>query len=189
MKELFESYVKISNNKNISKDEKNEIIEKIKNYIKIFTEKSSGYLNNLLETLKELPKAMFFEIIIYTMELMNKSGKKCLEERKKFCKYNSLMYFEKAYSLFNKYITDISKCAVCPIKTKENLKKQLEICLLYINEIETGSILLLDDSVRTGKLISSLTGFTKSIIGLNFSKEDSKEKYELVLQNYEKMLR
>ena len=189
MKELFESYVKISNNKNISKDEKNEIIEKIKNYIKIFTEKSSGYLNNLLETLKELPKAMFFEIIIYTMELMNKSGKKCLEERKKFCKYNSLMYFEKAYSLFNKYIIEISKCAVCPKETKENLKKQLEICLLYINEIKTGAILLLEDSVRTGKLISSGTGFTKSIIGLNFSKEDSKEKYELVLQNYEKMLR
>ena len=34
-----------------------------------------------------------------------------------------------------------------------------------------------------------MTGFTKSIIGLNFSKEDNKEKYELVLQNYEKMLR
>ena len=34
-----------------------------------------------------------------------------------------------------------------------------------------------------------MTGFTKSIIGLNFSKEENKEKYELVLQNYEKMLR
>ena len=66
----------------MSKKEKNGILEKIKNYIKIFTEKSSGYLSNLLETLKELPKAMFFEIIIYTMELMNNCGKKCLEQRK-----------------------------------------------------------------------------------------------------------
>ena len=193
MKELFESYEKILNNSNedkSKKDDKNIIINNIKNYIKIFTEKSSGYLFNLLDVFKNIPeKKYFFEIVIFTIQDINKCGKKCLEERKEFCRYNCLMYFERAVSLFKKYIGDMSKIPAYPLELKKNCKSQLELSLLYINDIKTGAILLLEDSIKTGKLISNNSGFTNQIYGLRFSKEENRLKYEIILQNYEKMLR
>ena len=100
------------------------------------------------------------------------------------------MHFERALLLFTKYIIDISKLSVCPLTIKNNCKEQMRICLLYLNEVKTGSILLLEDSIKEGKLINSNnTGFTNSAIGLKFTKKEEKEKYEIILQNYEKMLR
>ena len=111
MKELFSSYVEIIKIEGIETD---KIKEKIKIYIKIFTIKSSGYLTDLLEIIKDLPEEIFYEIITYTIQEINTIAKKCLEERKKFCRYNTLIYFEKAYSLFDKYINDFSKLGVSP---------------------------------------------------------------------------
>ena len=192
LKELFESYTKILN---IDKKEdsineyKEEVKENIKKYIIIFTQKISGYLYDLLDILQTTPKKIFYEIVVFTIEQINIKGKKCLEEKKEFCRYNCLMHFERAYSIFKKYIENITKLAICP-KISKNCKEQIRICLLYINEVKTGSILLLEDSIKEGKLIkSNNTGFTNSTIGLKFSKEEEKEKYEIILQNYEKMLR
>ena len=79
IKELFESYGEILN---ISKDQEDKnniiktIINNIKNYIKIFTEKSSGYLFNLLDVFKNIPeKKYFFEIVIFTIGDINECGK------------------------------------------------------------------------------------------------------------------
>ena len=45
------------------------------------------------------------------------------------------------------------------------------------------------DSLKSDKLIaSSGTGFTNNILGLQLSKTDEMEKYQIVLANYEKML-
>ena len=170
------------------------IIEKIINYIVIFTLKSYGYLNNLLDILEKSPKKIFLEIVVITMGTMNFNGKKCLEERKEFCRYNSLIYFENAYSLFNKYIVNITKLTTIflqdPNGIKEKFKNELKNCLLYINEVKTGSILLLEDSIKQGVLIkSNNTGFTFSALGFQFGPKEQKEKNEIILQNYEKMLR
>ena len=191
LKELFEKYVMILNTKEkYDSSEENEIHIKdsITNYINIFTKKTSGYLYNLLNILLNAPKKFFYEIVVYAMEQMNINGKKCLEERKPFCKYNCLMFFESSFSLFNKYIINITKLAVY-INISNKCKEQLKTCLLYINEVKNGSILLLEESMRQGKLIKSgNTGFTHSAIGLTFSKNEEEEKNEIILQNYEKML-
>ena len=191
LKELFEKYVMILNTKEkYDSSEENEIHIKdsITNYINIFTKKTSGYLYNLLNILLNAPKKFFYEIVVYAMEQMNFNGKKCLEERKPFCKYNCLMFFESSFSLFNKYIINISKLAAYT-NISNKCREQLKICLLYINEVKNGSILLLEESMRQGKLIKSgNTGFTYSAIGLTFSKNEEEEKNEIILQNYEKML-
>ena len=179
----------LSTPKDKNKEDKNTIINNIKNYIKIFTKKSSGYLFNLLDIFQNIPKNYFFEIIIFTIGEINECGKECLKERKEFCRYNCLMYFERAVSLFNKYIVDINNIPAYPLELKKNCKSQIEISLLYINDIKTGAILLLEDSIKSGKLISNKSGFTNQIIGLKFTKEEKKLKYEFILQNYEKMLR
>ena len=193
IKHLFESYTKVLNiiqNFESNQENKNQIKNNIMNYLKIFTLKSSGYLNDLLDILEKCPRKFFYEIIIFTMEQKNINGKKCLEERKQFCRYNSLIFFETAYSLYNQYITNFNKIAMCSKDIREKCKEQLKLCLIYINEIKTGSILLLEDSIRQGKLIkSSNTGFTRNLIGLKLGNKEEKEKIEIVLQNYEKLLR
>ena len=195
VKELFESYVKILNIINKDKSEEKEknaiiIISNIKDYIKIFTEKSSGYLFNLLDIFKNTPEEYFFEIVIFTIGDINKCGKKCLEDAKEFCRYNSLMYFERAVLVFNKYIINISNIPIYPLELRKKCKDELGISLPYINDIKTGAILLLEDSIKTGKLISK-TGFTNFEIGLGlkFTKKEENIKNEIILQNYEKMLR
>ena len=192
LKELFESYAKVLNITDKFEgieENKNEIIQKIKKYISIFTLKSTGYLNNLLDILQKTPKNIFWEIIIETMEQMNNNGKKCLEERKEFCRYNCLMFFENSFSLFQKYIGDVTQLTKC-FKIQKKGKEQIRICMMYINEVKTGSILLLEDSIKLGKLIkSNNTGFTNSLIGFKFTMKEETEKNEIILQNYEKMLR
>ena len=192
LKELFEKYIIILNIKekdNSSVENENHIKENIKNYINIFTLKISGYLYDLLNILEKSPKKIFYEIVVYAMEKMNISGKSCLEERKPFCKYNCLMFFETSFSLFSKYINNISRLAAY-INTKDKCREELEICLLYINEVKNGSILLLEDSIKQGKLIKSgNTGFTHTLNGFIFSKDEEEEKNEIILQNYEKVLR
>jgi hypothetical protein len=193
LKKLFESYVKILNieKKFESIDEnKEKIINNIKNYIKTLTLRSTGYLYNLLDVLEKCPQTTFYEIVIFAMEQKNINGKKCLEERKEFCRYNSLIFFESAYSLFNKYINSLNKIMSCPQGVKEKCKEQLKLCLIYIDEVKTGSILLLEDSIRKGQLIkSNNTGFTSSLCGFKFTNKEETEKNEIILQNYEKMLR
>ena len=191
LKKLFEKYVIVLNIKekfDSSVENENHIKDNIKNYINIFTLKTSGYLYDLLNILEQSPKKIFYEIVVYTMEKMNINGKKCLEERKPFCKYNCLMFFESSFSLFNKYINNITKLAAY-INVSNKCKDQLKTCLLYINEVKSGSILLLEDSIKKGKLISSGTGFTYNMKGFIFSKDEEEEKNEIILQNYEEMLR
>jgi hypothetical protein len=184
IKQLFESYAKvlgITQNFESIEENKNNIKNNIKNYLKIFALKSSGYLNNLLDILeKSSKKTTFFEIVVFAMEQKNINGKKCLEERKQFCRYNSLIFFESTYSLYNKYIINFNKIAMCSNENKDKCKEQLKLCLIYIDEVKTGSILLLEDSIRQGILIkSNNTGFTKSAIASNFLIKRKQKKMKL----------
>ena len=86
--------------------------------------------------MQNTPKKIFYEIVVFTIEQINIKGKKCLEEKQEFCRYNCLMYFERAYSIFKKYIENFTKLAICP-KISKNCKEQIRICLLYINEVKT----------------------------------------------------
>ena len=189
VKQLINSYVKVLNMKNyLSKADQESIIKRIKGYIIIFAEQSSGYLDDLIEMMKEINKKIFFEIITIVIEELNKCGKKCLEARKKFCKYNSLKFFEKAYSFFTKYIGTFTNMSTCSNQIRAKCRAEVALSDSYIKDINSNAILLTEDSLKPDKIFtSSGTGFTNNALGLQISKTDELEKYQIVLSNYEKM--
>lgn len=77
---------------------------------------------------------------------------------------------------------------ICHKQIIEKCKLQHEICKIYIEDINSDAILLCEDSLKIGKIISKGCGFTKKIKNLSYGLNEEKEKYELVLENYEKML-
>ena len=190
VKELINSYVKMLDMKEqITKGDQAQILKNIKEYIKTFAKQSTGYLDNLLELMKNENKKIFFEIVVMVIEELNNCGKKCLEERKKFCKYYSLMYFEKAYSFFKKYIVDFKNMMTCSKDIREKCKSQIALSDSYITDINSNAILLYESSLKDGETIkSNMTGFTKNLLGLSISAKDEQEKYQIVLSNYERML-
>ena len=191
VKELINSYIKTLNMKICTNEDKQSIIEHIKGYIKIFALQNSGYLDSLLEMLKEIEIKTFFEIISVVIEELNNCGKKCIEERKKFCKYNSLKYFEKAFSIFKRYIGSFSNSNIsrCNVKTKTKCKSEISLSESYINDINSNAILLSEDVIKSDQLIQSTgSGFTSGLSGLKISEMDEQEKYQIVLANYEKIL-
>ena len=76
-----------------------------------------------------------------------------------------------------------------PKKIFDNCKRQFDINRVYIEDINSNAILLCSDSLKLGKLIVSGegTGFTEKAKGLKYGVQEEQEKYEIVLQNYEKM--
>ena len=216
IKELFISYAETLKLK-IEKDDRTEIIQKIKDYLSEFIEKSSDYLNNLLEALynglneenkeihkeekkaKKKPKKKsyiiknFCGIVIFVMEKLNNLGKKYIESNTKFCKYNSLIMFEKSNSYYEKYLSTIKE-NLLPHKEKASLTKQKEMCKEYIRDINSGAIVLCLESFKGGYLIggeitSSGRGITNDLrkysLG-NLKKEIAT--LRLILSNYEKIL-
>ena len=197
VKELFLSYVETLKLA-INRGDKKHIMDKIKEYIEVFINKSSGYLNNLLEILQGLGKKtkfriFFYNIIIFVFEKLNKEGKECIKNNKKFCKYHSLMYFEQANMYYKKYCSDMDE-DLLNLKDKNSLNDQKEIFLDYIKNIKSGAIVLCEDSFKAGRLISEEiiskgTGFTNDIKKYSFGNiENNIEKYKIVLSNYESIL-
>jgi len=193
VKELFISYEKTLNMKEqIDQEEnksiKDKIMKKIKEYIDEFIMKNSGYLNQLVEAIKTIPKELFYEIIIYIMEKYNTCGKNCLKDMQKYCRYNSLNYFERSKMFFENYIQKVTNLATCRNnEISKNCKLQLETSSLYIKDIHSGAILLGQDSLKQGKLISTGSGFTVNRKGLTFGLKEECEKNKIVLENYEKL--
>ena len=191
VKDLIISYSKILNIKSqITKGDTETIINNITKYLQVFSKLSSGYLDELLEIMKEqMPKKVFLEIVVNVMEQLNECGKKCLQEMKKFCRYHSLLYFEKSNLYYKKYIIDTKKLAICSKQTLEKCKEQIKYSNILISQIHSGAILLCEDSLRSGELIQSTgSGFTNNRLVLQLSPKDDNEKYQIVLNNYEKIL-
>ena len=194
--QLINSYVKTIKFKAYCKGrEQTQIIENIKKYLEVFTKISLGYLNIIIENeLKSLNedeelKKIFYEIIIFVIEKINERGKECLKNRAKFCKYNSLIYFEKSESIFSKYIGKAGNLSKCDQKLVNKAKEITTSNKVYINEINSGAILLFDESLKSGTLIkSNNTGFTGGLYGLKFNKDEVAEKYQIILNNYERLL-
>ena len=184
IKELFIYYTKAFKLREyLDKGEKNRIKEAIKNYLNIFIKLSSGYLDDLLDILKDLPNRVFKEIILFVMKKFKDCGEDCLKKMQKFCRYNSLKYFEKTKNIFSKYIGDITDL-LFDNKMKEECEILINTCSDYIDDINSYIILLCEDAIKFDKLISSGTGLTtkkKVLI-------DEDETYHIILETYEKML-
>ena len=92
VKELFISYNKIFSLKNnIDKGDQIKIVKNIEEYIIFFINLNSGYLDDLLEVIKNIPKKIFIEIIVFIMKKLNECGINCLKKRKKVNKFKKWM--------------------------------------------------------------------------------------------------
>ena len=203
IKELFLSYIenfKLS----VDKSEKKNIFTNIEKYIQIFIDKSSGYLNNLLEILSPLQngnaRAEFIELIVFTIEILDMNGKECLQKNREFCKYHSLMYFEQAKSYYDKYIEKIKKGTLNK-EIKQRLDKEKQIFEENINDINSGAIIFVEESLKRGEIFDESnityephkTGFTYNYKKFGFLKFDKNIKQtdviiKLILNEYEKLL-
>ena len=198
VKELFLSYIEYFK-LGLDAGVKKSTIKKIEKYLGKFIEQSSGYLNKLLDIISNInEKNIFYEIIIHVMEKLNDCGIKCIKTNKKFCKYNSLMYFEQSLSYYEKYLSNL-KDAVFKPESLNLLKNQKSISLDYIKKITTGSIVLTEQSLLEGRkfdetknTFSSLgTGITYDLNKLGISIESLRKNEQNLnnnLRDYENLL-
>jgi hypothetical protein len=71
----------------------------------------------------------------------------------------------------------------------DKCKNQRAVSVTYISDINSGAIVLIENSLKSKQLIqSNMTGFTSTLLGLKLSPTDEAEKYQIILSNYEKML-
>ena len=217
IKDLFERYLDALK-LDLDKGDKKHIFGKINEYIQIFIDKSSGYLNELLEVLSGLKKVKnkvkFYQIIVFVIGKLNELGKNCIISDKPFCKYHSLMYFELSHSYFEKYFPkksdteppsgttttieeeDRENMAVLGEKELGILKNESKSCLEYINDIKSGAILLCEEFLKKNTLIkneiiqSSDRGITSQVKQHNIANLDrmNRDNRKIFLANYEKLL-
>ena len=204
IKELFSSsyieYLKLS----LEKSEKNEIFMKIEKYLLIFIDKSSGYLSNLLEVLSPLQKGNlnkeFYKIVVFVMEKLNNCGIERIKKNDAFCKYHSLMYFEQSLHYYDIYLSKEKKAKFDP-QTFKKLEEQKQVCLNYINDINSGAILLVEESLIKDRLFNFDTNMFESInsgvtdalnklgITINYiNLEKNIEQVKLAIREFEKVL-
>ena len=190
VKQLIISYTKLLGIKSqVFKGDIDNITQKFKEYTKVFMEHNSGYLDDLIEVMKPINKKIFYEIVVNSIEQLNECGKNCLKERKPFCKYHSLIYFEKADAYFKKYIVDFKNLSIARKVLIDKCRSQRAVSLTYIADINSGAILLDEASLKSNRLIqSNMTGFTRTLFGLKINPNEEAEKYQIILSNYEKML-
>ena len=187
VKELFFSYSKILNMKNKITDN-NRIIDKIYIYLNEFINMNFGYLENLIKTIKEIPKQIFYKIILHIIEKLNENGKNSIKNNVNNCAHYALLYFDKAIYFSKNYINikDLNE-------HKEYLnyfQKQIILSQEY-SKLLKSNIILLKDSVKQKQLMA-YSGHSNKIDRLfktkYFNIKEEKEQFEIILENYEKNL-
>ena len=179
IKDLFEKYLEAIK-LGLDKEEKEHLFEKIKEYIQIFIDKSSGYLKELLEILSGLKKLKskveFYKIISFVIKKLNELGKNYIFSNKPFCKYHSIIYFEQSNYYFEKYFplikeeekNDIKNMIEIQEEEKENrenisllpqneyksLVEAHKSNLNFLRDINTGAILLCKELLNKSELIN-----------------------------------
>ena len=202
IRELFLSYIETLKIKSLGERDKKQIIKNIEKYIDKFINKNSDYLNNLLETLNnglvedtkknEKIKLNFYAIVIYVIEKLNEYGNEYIQSNKQYCKYYSLLSYEHANTIYEKYLSKVNIDLLAK-KDKENLEKQKSITTEKIKDITNGAIVLCYESLKGGYLIDCMENREP---GRNLGNHKlcindiikTIEIYKIVLNNYEKIL-
>ena len=136
------------------------------------------------------------------MEKLNEYGNKYIQSNKKYCKYYSLLSYEQANTIYEKYLSQV-KPEVLGKNDKENLERQKAITTEKIRDITNGAIVLCYESFKGGYLVgedikTQGRGITNQLrifaIGDIVKEMNIKdivkrvEMYKIVLNNYEKIL-
>jgi len=178
-------------------DEKgNNILNEIKNYINIFKMKSTYYIKQIIDLFKGAKREIFLDILLYSMQVLNESGKNYLNNRQKFSRYYAKLYFEEVINLYKKYKSYIT---LKPFKTKiEEIEKNCEQILQIIN---SNVIALIHNSKERRQLIEYPNQNVNNILPWNEERDESlftlldkmvnpdkNEDYNLILDELNRML-
>ena len=184
-KELINLYIKILNMKKVLKKSETTIfIEKIIESISLFINSNSGYLNDLIEMMKILPKQFYTEIIVIIIEKLNESGKNCLKERNN----RSLAFFEKAYFFYIKY--DINLYVdLCRQEITKIWRNLLPTTIYYINAINENEIPINENNLKLMPFfISENFRCAKFFCSMQMMRKLEEEKNNIILNNNENIL-
>lgn len=133
----------------------NKIKERMKNLISVV-----GYVADLLDIfidVRENSKNEFYQILYNFMELMNNEGNNKMENQK-FCRYYSILYFEKAFYCYKKYTIDDDLMKIdrdIKIKLEEQIQKNKK--KLY--EIKSFATVI-ESLAKEKQFLVGHTGFT-----------------------------
>ena len=191
-KELFEFYLDMFRLKNNQNSKINEIITKIKNFMKNLIG-AIGYLADLLEMLEKLRKIdcaqEFYEIFVNYIELLNNEALSKKNEQK-YSRYYCKLYFERVFCDTRKYIleSDLKKMneniKIKYFEQKNISEEELKKVNSYAEYIER--------RMNEGKFIFGKTGFT--VIGKKIEKYEidpeklTPEEFQDVLDIFENMV-
>jgi len=193
IKDLFQKYLETFKLRGYF--EKRHIFEKIKEYIQIFIEEDSGYLNELLEILSGLKKlkgikSHFYSIIAFIVIKFNECGKNYIFKEKYFIKFHSHKYFEQSNFYFEKYFP-IEKgdflylnenieeeeerekrknIFLLPQKELESLLKAHKSSLYYLRFINSGTIFLSEEFLNKSELINTELIVSNQLRGIILAK-------------------
>ena len=194
--EIFTSYTKTLNcqtlveNNQENEEIKQNFINKTMKYVNFFINKSFAYLDNLLKTIQDYPKNIFYKIIVDIMEQLNNRGKQCIKDINNYSRYNALIYFEKSQFYYDTYISKLINLTDCGENIYNKCNIQIRTSQLYIKEINSGIIFLSQDAIKHIKLIPNVNKNTLNFFNNNENEIDNiieNEKNKLILENYEKM--
>ena len=158
IKKLFTYYLERLKIKNKKENDNEKIILEIDEKIKYIIDYVE-YLENLLDIFKDIyneDKAIFFEIIINYMNIMNKEGVNKLKKKNKTKKYLSKMYFESCANIIKKYKSELNS---------SDINYELKLKYITQEKINEYAIELVNISEKQNKSIDSrkLTSFIDSI--------------------------
>ena len=214
IKDLFQSYIEALT-LNINTEDKIHIFKNIKEYIEIFIEKSSGYLNELLEILLRMNKkgrykAKFYQLIIFIISKLNHLSKKYIINPNQYSKYYSSLFCEQAYKYIEKYFPKkLSKnfelkeiidknfederenLSFLPFDDLMLLKKECRYCLDYLKNIYSGTMIKCEEILLKGEIIGEKTlnpGLEKYYPGKVHTSIQSSQKNRYCFENLKEFL-
>ena len=137
-----------------------EIINKIKEEMSKYINDNIEYLIECFSDLKEEKPKIYTEIIIFCVELLYKEGDKILEERKKYARYYSKKFYQKAENI-KKNITEDIRNNKIDFKLKNKLKDIEKNYGTKISEIDS-FVKIIKDQVekKDSQFLPGKSGFT-----------------------------
>ena len=173
-KELFKLYLERIILKEKTKDNINEIINKIKikmnNLISVI-----GYVEELLiifTRIRESHKNEFYEIFVNFIELLNNEGIN-RKKKKKYSRYYCKLYFEKAFYASKKYIVK-NDLYIIDKRIKENYEKQKAINEEELKKVNSFTNYI-EVMVNEGQFLFGNTGYTQAAQKIEKFKKNMKQ--------------
>ena len=202
--QLFESYEEMMNLKmddNIKNNIKNYILKNVKKYINIFKKQNNYYIKQFIELFQEVDNNFFLEIFLESIIKFNEMGQYYLDNKLKFSRYYSKLYYEEVINLSKKYKILNSEGLYNPFifsSVKEEIKKSK----IKLDDINSNAIALIIKLKKDKTIINSPlennqnleiikaweTGFTyiKNKINID-NKTLTNDEYNIILDEFQKM--